>query len=91
MTWPTHSHIIVNMSVKESNTTDIGRRLDIIVALLAAIATRDEKVTTRDKIIMLSSFGLKPSEIASILNKKSNYVSKELSIAKKGDKNGRTA
>ena len=61
---------------------DLTKRLDVVIALLATIATKDENTTLRDKIIMLDSFGLRPSEIASVLNKKASYVSKELSIAR---------
>lgn len=61
---------------------DLTKRLDVVIALLANIATKDENTTLRDKIVMLDGFGLKPSEIASVLNKKANYVSKELSIAR---------
>lgn len=61
---------------------NLVKRLDVVIALLATIATKDENITLREKIIMLNSFGLKSSEIASVLNKKANYVSKELSIAR---------
>lgn len=61
---------------------ELIKRLDVVIALLATIATKDENTTLKDKIVMLDGFGLKPSEIASVLNKKPNYVSKELSIAR---------
>jgi len=61
---------------------EVTRRLDVVIALLATIATKDENTTLREKILMLEGFGLKPSEIASILNKKSSYISKELSLAR---------
>ena len=61
---------------------DLARRLDVVIALLATIATNGEEVTMREKILMLNGFGLKPSEIASVLNKKPSYISKELSLAK---------
>ena len=61
---------------------DLTRRLDVVIALLATIATKDDGTTLREKIVMLDGFGLRPSEIASVLNKKANYVSKELSLAR---------
>ena len=61
---------------------EVTRRLDVVIALLATIATKDEGTTLREKILMLEGFGLKPSEIASILGKKSSHVSKELSLAR---------
>lgn len=61
---------------------EVTKRLDVVIALLAAIATKDENATLREKILMLYGFGLRPSEIASILGKKSSYVSKELSLAR---------
>lgn len=61
---------------------DLTKRLDVVIALLATIATKDENTTLRDKIVMLDGFGLRPGEIASVLNKKANYISKELSIVR---------
>lgn len=72
----------VNMAREGKEMEDLTKRLDVVIALLATIATKDENTTLRDKIAMLNGFGLGPSEIASVLNKKANYVSKELSIAK---------
>lgn len=62
------------------NIQSVSKRLDVVIALLATIATKDENVTLRDKIAMLNGFGLSSSEIASVLNKKTAYVSKELSL-----------
>lgn len=72
----------VIMETEEKQMDNLVKRLDVVIALLATIATKDENITLRDKIIMLNSFGLKPAEIATVLNKKANYVSKELSIAR---------
>lgn len=81
----TMRHLItynVNMAREGKEIEDLTKRLDVVIALLATIATKDESTTLRDKIVMLDGFGLRPSEIASVLNKKSNYISKELSIAR---------
>jgi DNA-directed RNA polymerase specialized sigma24 family protein len=64
------------------NMEEVTKRLDVVIALLATIATKDENVTLREKILLLNGFGLGPSEIASILGKKSSYISKELSLAR---------
>lgn len=61
---------------------EVTKRLDVVIALLATIATRDENITLREKVLMLDGFGLRPVEIASILGKKSSYISKELSLAR---------
>lgn len=70
------------MMSEGKNLEDLTRRLDVVIALLANIATKDEDTTLRDKIVMLDGLGLKPSEISSVLNKKANYISKELSLAR---------
>lgn len=70
------------------NIQSVSKQLDVVIALLATIATKDEDVTLRDKIAMLNSFGLRSSEIASVLNKKPAYVSKELSLLRSRSSNG---
>jgi|GEM_PF-6192540 hypothetical protein len=69
------------------NIQSVSKRLDVVIALLATIATKDENVTLRDKIAMLNGFGLSSSEIASVLNKKTAYVSKELSLLRSRSSN----
>lgn len=71
------------------NIKRVSRQLDVVIALLAAIATKDEDVTLRDKIAMLSGFGLNSSEIASVINKKTAYVSKELSLLRSRSNDGK--
>lgn len=66
----------------EGNIQEITKRLNVVIALLATIATKDDGITLREKILMLDGFGLRPSEIASILGKKSSHISKELSLAR---------
>ena len=69
------------------NIQSVSKRLDVVIALLATIATKDENVALRDKIAMLNGFGLSSSEIASVLNKKTAYVSKELSLLRSRSSN----
>ncbi|AHB42743.1 hypothetical protein RAAC3_TM7C00001G0905 [Candidatus Saccharibacteria bacterium RAAC3_TM7_1] len=63
---------------------EVSRKLSVMIALLANPIEPGSKVLLRDQIVMLDSFGLKPSEIASILNKTPNHVSKELAVQRKG-------
>lgn len=74
--------MIVLMNEGKSNIGEVTKRLDVVIALLAAIATKDENSTLREKILMLDGFGLRPAEIASILGKTPSHVSKELSLAR---------
>lgn len=61
----------------------ISKQLNVIVALLLEISSEGGKKTTnRDRILSLYSFGLRPVEIATILNKTSTYINKELAINK---------
>lgn len=71
---------------RESNNQDIIRRLDVIIALLANIVTKDDLSTLKDKILTLSGYGLTSTEIALVLSKSVGYVSKEISVAKKEGK-----
>ncbi|HMR73199.1 MAG TPA: hypothetical protein PKD68_04300 [Candidatus Saccharibacteria bacterium] len=75
---------------RENSNQDIIRRLDVIVALLANVIIKDDSSTLRDKILTLSGYGLTSTEIALVLGKSVGYVSKEISVAKKGNgrKNG---
>lgn len=71
------------MEKGKHSTEDITKRLDVVIALLVTIASKDGNDSIRERIIMLYSFGLRPSEIAPILGKTASHVSKELSLAKK--------
>lgn len=62
---------------------EITERLDLIIKLLA-MNVMEREGTQKDKIIQLGKLGLQPKEIANILNTTPGYVSKELSIARKG-------
>lgn len=64
----------------------IDKKLSIIVALLLRIANNGNDSTLKEQIGDLASFGLSSSEIASILGKKTPYISKELSELKKSKK-----
>lgn len=71
---------------RENNNQGITRRLDVIIALLANIVTKDDSSTLKDKILTLKGYGLTSTEIALVLGKSVGYVSKEISVAKKEGK-----
>lgn len=65
----------------------IGRKLDVIINLLfKSIEEESGEVPASKKIVTLSSFGLRPSEIAKIVGKSENYVNVQLSLSRKGKK-----
>ena len=57
------------------------KKLDIIAKLLVPDVTQGKNLT--EKTVMLSSIGLEPKEIALLLDKKSDLISKTLYQAKK--------
>jgi len=63
----------------------ILKRLNILVSL----EFDQEKVTDQEKISRLDSFGLKPSEIAEILGKSGDKISKQLYAIKTRKKGGK--
>jgi len=65
----------------------IKKRLEVIISLL--LQERSEisrNFSLRSQIVLLSSFGLRPKEIAEILSTTDNYVSKEISGLRKAKK-----
>jgi len=73
--------------MQEEILNKILQRLNILVCL----ELTQEKGTDQEKISRLDSFGLKPSEIAEILGKSSDKISKQLyaiKTRKRGEKNG---
>ncbi len=74
----------------ESNLSDkILKRLDILISLTLLHKSWDDS-TDQDKIKFLDKFGLKPYEIAEILNSTGDRISKQLyAIKARSTKNGR--
>ena len=68
---------------------EILEKIDVKLGVLIALQIGKEKPeTNREKIQLLSDLGLRYTEIASILNVPSKYISKEISLIKKrGKKN----
>jgi|GEM_PF-1305599 len=65
----------------------LERRLDtILVMLLDLIEINRKPLSEREKISILDSGGLRPTDIARALGKKPKYVSKELSLIRKSKK-----
>lgn len=66
---------------------NIQKRLDVLIALtLKREMKEDESTTMRDLIAILSSLGLKYTEIASIFGKSSSYIASELTQIRKTTK-----
>jgi len=65
------------------SSEDVIERLDLIIKLLAMNLMKEIEGPQKNKIIQLSKVGLQPKEIANILNKKSGYIRKTLSEARK--------
>ncbi len=71
-----------------SNDSVIAAKLDQILRVLAALATKDMK--QREQIALLSRAGLQPKDIADLLGTSSNTVRVELvSLRKSKGKSGR--
>lgn len=65
---------------------EMNRKLGVIIALLASPVNPADKMTLRDQITKLEQSGLKPVEIATILNKTQSYVNKELTVVRRSKK-----
>lgn len=70
--------------MQEEILKKILQRLNVLVGL----ELTQEKGTDQEKISRLDSFGLKPSEIAEILGKSSDKISKQLYVIKTRKKGG---
>lgn len=64
----------------------ITKRLDAVIGLLFESAGRTERFSLKDRIRVLDSCGLPPSEIADIVGTSGNYVNVQLSIMRKGSR-----
>jgi site-specific recombinase XerC len=61
----------------------IVKRLNAVISLLFENAGRTTKFSLRDRIRLLDSCGLTPSEIAGIGGTSENYVNVQLSVMRK--------
>lgn len=68
---------------KERDIKIIDRKLSVVIALLYKIAIEGDKLSLKDQVRELDSFGLESGEIAQVLNKKIGHIRKELSTIKK--------
>lgn len=72
------------MMSEKFDVKPLVKRLDAIINLLFEAMEREgKKWKLRERIVLLHSVGLQPVEIAKILNTSSNYIRKELSVARK--------
>ena len=67
----------------ELSTKQVVRRLDILISIMLDAASGAEAVSTTAKIQRLTSLGLPPAEIASILGKGTYYVTASLAGIRK--------
>jgi hypothetical protein len=74
------------MDLSRDTVDSLERKMNVIIALLQRIANSGKTVALKDQVRELSAFGLKSSEIASIVGKKVGHVSKELSVLKRETK-----
>lgn len=65
------------------------KRLDVLIALSLERPPTEKGATMASRVGRLSSYGLSPSEIASIVRKPLNYVTATLSNKGKREKGGR--
>lgn len=72
----------------EKQFKEIASKLDLITRLLALNITKDSK-SQKGKILMLSSFGLGPTNIAELLGTTVNTVNVALSRARKEEDVGK--
>jgi DNA-binding CsgD family transcriptional regulator len=74
------------MAEKELDTVGIERRLDVLIRLMLR-PTDVQEMTNREQIALLSSAGLRDTEIANILGKTRSYVASEMTQVRKKEKN----
>ncbi len=74
------------MTEEKNGIQSIDKKLNAVIALLLRIANNGNSVTAKDQIGDLSSLGMSSAEIAAILCKETQYVSKELSKIKAAKK-----
>jgi sulfur carrier protein ThiS len=66
---------------------ETNRKLGVLVALLAnALPVEEKTISIKEQIKLLNQYGLRPSEIAVILNKSPNHISKELTLLRSSKK-----
>jgi hypothetical protein len=74
-------------SQKNKNFEEIIKRLDLIIGLLLRLLTKDNKrAPFKEQISILRDFGIRPKEIAEILNWDIRNVSKYLSELKRSQR-----
>ena len=75
----------VAKTASENGSDSTKRLLQVIVALLLRPETKD-KMSLKQQIEILDDLGLRPAEMADILNRSNIHISKELSGIRKGRK-----
>ena len=78
------------MSATEERTTDLLERIAKLLTILVTRGLPSGDATQKEQIILLSSAGLRPKEIAEMVGTKPHTVSVTLSDAKKRGGSGPT-
>jgi len=64
----------------------ITKRLDAVIGLLFESTGRTDKFSLKDRIRVLDSCGLAPSEIADVVGTSGHYVNVQLSLMRKASR-----
>lgn len=75
------------MSILEDRVANLLERVVKLLTILVIKGLPDKEPTRKEQILMLSSVGLKPKEIAELLGTTPNTVSVALSTARKQTSN----
>ena len=78
------------MKAREEQTfsTEVTRRLDLIIALLLDLPEPDSVSTMTDKIAKLLELGASPAQVAQILQKPLNYITASMAMRRKAKHSG---
>ncbi len=69
--------------MKDSDVTELSKRLDLIANLLTMLAAdRESPASITSRVLVLKESGLGPAEIGRVLGKSTNYVGSILSQKK---------
>jgi len=72
---------------EEADFKQILRRLDVLIAVLLEMGQKNGKpIPVGTRVRILSQAGMRPVEISKILGKSLSYVTKELTLLRRGER-----
>ncbi len=75
---------------ENTHLADLIKRLGVIIALLLrSLPKSGDSLSLRDQVELLSELGMRPKDIAEILDRTPGYVSKELTNLRKSKREKR--